>query len=76
MQAFAVDQLRQRFGLIVTVAPIEAGHRQLQMTMDQLYRRFEAIREVETAAQDRMGVEHRLPRAAQSFGIETTGFDA
>ena len=76
LQAFTVDQQRQRFGLIVAGAPVEAGQRQLQMTMDQLHRCFETVRKMEAAAQDRMGVEHRLPRVPQPFGIEATGFDA
>ncbi|MNV15631.1 hypothetical protein D3C71_1063620 [compost metagenome] len=76
LQAFAVDQLRQRFGLIVVTTPVKTGQWQLQMTMHQLHRRFETLREVETAAQDRMAVEHRLPRAAQTFGIETASLDA
>ncbi|MNG25211.1 hypothetical protein D3C84_1100330 [compost metagenome] len=76
MQAFAGDQLRQRLGLIIAAAPVEAGHRQLQMTMDQLHRCLETFGEVEAAAQDRVAVEHRLPGAAQTIGIEATGFDA
>ncbi|MNL09455.1 hypothetical protein D3C87_1302150 [compost metagenome] len=76
LQAFAVDQLRQRVGLIVLTAPVEAGQRQLQVTMHQLHRCFETLREVEAAAQDRLAVEHRLPRSPQTFGIEPAGLDA
>ena len=73
LQAFAVDQLRQRFGLIAAAAPSSRSSAIADDDATNCTGRFEAFREVEAAAQDVM--TRRAPLARPGRAVRHRGPD-
>ncbi|MNQ88136.1 hypothetical protein D3C85_1033900 [compost metagenome] len=60
----------------VTSAPVEHRERHLDLAIHHLDRVFEIALPEETAAQDVMGIDHRLPGLTESLRIETVDVQA